>query len=230
MSKTIIVTGAAGNMGTAVRKHLVKQGFYIEAAVGPHRDPKALNDEHTFASQVNLMKEEAAAEFVKAASERHERITAAALLVGGFAMGDLQNTSETDLDKMFALNFKTAFFMVKPLMNLFKQQKQGGQIILVGTRPAITPEQATSTIAYSLTKSLIFRLAEIINVEGKEHGITASVLVPSTLDTPENREAMPDADFSSWVPLEKVGETVGFILSDAGTMLREPIFKLYNEA
>ncbi|MCB0637782.1 MAG: hypothetical protein KDC54_14230, partial [Lewinella sp.] len=79
-----------------------------------------------------------------------------------------------------------------------------------------------------LSKSLLFRLAEIINAETSKHGVVAAVVAPGTMDTPPNREAMPAADFSDWVPTERVAEVIAFLLSDTGAMLREPVVKVYN--
>ena len=180
MSKTIIITGAAGNMGTAVTNRLWEEGHTIEATVGPRNNPDELNKERLQATLVNLLDEQATARYIEQVKQRHEQVDAAILLVGGFAMGDIAATDGALLD--------------------------------------------------SITKSLLFRLAEIINEEGKAHGITAPVIVPSTLDTAINRQVMPDADFSTWVPLEEVGKAISFLLSSTGTMLREPVLKLYNQA
>lgn len=76
----------------------------------------------------------------------------------------------------------------------------------------------------------MFRLAEVINAEGKNKNITASVIVPGTIDTPANRHAMPDADFSSWVNPVDVAAAMEFICSDHGTPLRETVLKIYGNA
>ncbi|MGB3081284.1 MAG: SDR family NAD(P)-dependent oxidoreductase, partial [Saprospiraceae bacterium] len=128
-----------------------------------------------------------------------------------------------------SLNFKTAWFIIKPLMTHFKKSG-GGQIILIGARPAINPDEGKNVVAYSLSKSLLISLAEIINTEGKNAGITASIIIPGILDTAPNRKAMPDADFEGWVKTSTVAETISFILSDAGKALRQPVFKVYNRS
>ena len=85
-------------------------------------------------------------------------------------------------------------------------------------------------MAYALGKSHLFRLAEIINDQGKFKNIRASVVIPSLLDTPQNRAAMPDAPANEWVTPEVAAETISFLLGDTGENLRETVIKLYNQA
>jgi NAD(P)-dependent dehydrogenase (short-subunit alcohol dehydrogenase family) len=77
---------------------------------------------------------------------------------------------------------------------------------------------------------MVFKLAEFINVEGKDKNVTATVIVPSTIDTEANRKAMPGADFSKWVKPEVIAETISFYLSPEGRMIREAIVKIYNRS
>src|SRR5690606_6811647 len=125
----------------------------------------------------------------------HPTIDAALLLVGGFAAGNIRNTDGTALKKMFAVNFDTAYFVARPLFNHMLTQPQGGRLIFVGSRPALKPKDGKNSVAYSLSKSLIFKLADILNAEGASKNVTTSVIVPSTIDTEANRRAMADKDF-----------------------------------
>ena len=92
------------------------------------------------------------------------------------------------------------------------------------------PEQGKGALAYSLTKSLLFRLAELLNATAKGKNVVASVVAPSTIDTAVNRKSMPDADFSAWVKPEDIATLLEFICSDEGNALREPVYKIYNNA
>ena len=85
-------------------------------------------------------------------------------------------------------------------------------------------------VAYGLAKSLIFRLAELMNDEAKGHNVVISVIVPSTIDTPQNRSSMPDADFNKWVKAEAIADTIYFYCTPQGSILREPVIKVYNNA
>ena len=85
-------------------------------------------------------------------------------------------------------------------------------------------------IAYALSKSLLFKLAEFMNVQGKGHNVVASVVVPSTIDTKPNRESMPDANPDNWVKVEQLADILEFICSEKGQPLRESVYKVYNNA
>jgi NAD(P)-dependent dehydrogenase (short-subunit alcohol dehydrogenase family) len=85
-------------------------------------------------------------------------------------------------------------------------------------------------VGYGLAKSLIFRLAELMNEEAKGTNVVTVVIVPSTIDTAQNRKAMPDADFSKWVTPEALADTICFYCTDAAAALREPVLKLYGNS
>jgi len=85
-------------------------------------------------------------------------------------------------------------------------------------------------VAYSLAKSLIFRLADLMNEEAKGHNVVTSVVVPSTIDTPQNRKSMPDADPSKWVKAEAIANVIHFYCTEEAAVLREPVIKVYNNA
>ena len=81
-----------------------------------------------------------------------------------------------------------------------------------------------------LSKALLFNLANVLNAAAKGKNVTVSVVVPSTIDTEPNRQSMPDADWSKWVQPEQIADTLEFICSDKGLSLREPVYKVYNDA
>ena len=85
-------------------------------------------------------------------------------------------------------------------------------------------------VAYGLAKSLIFRLAELMNDEAKGTNVVTSVVVPSTIDTPQNRKSMPDTDPGKWVTPEAIADVIYFYCSDQSAVLREPVIKVYNNA
>jgi short-subunit dehydrogenase len=104
----------------------------------------------------------------------------------------------------------------------------GGKIVFIGARPALLPEAGHELLAYSLSKSLLFKLAEYLNAAAKGKNISATVIVPSTLDTAVNRKNMPGADPEKWVKPEQLADILEFIVSDKGNPLRETVLKVYN--
>jgi NAD(P)-dependent dehydrogenase (short-subunit alcohol dehydrogenase family) len=85
-------------------------------------------------------------------------------------------------------------------------------------------------VAYGLTKSLIFRLAELMNDEAKGQNVVTSVIVPSTIDTAQNRKAMPGADPRKWVKAEEIAAIISFYCSEQAAILREPVIKVYGNS
>ncbi|MDX2303694.1 MAG: SDR family NAD(P)-dependent oxidoreductase [Microscillaceae bacterium] len=226
MNKKILITGATGNLGQSVLKKLKTESFQILATVNSESGIEELQRQGVAAAVLDLTSEQAVKDFIAASGSE---IDAAVLLVGGFAMGGLKETDGESIRKMYSLNFETSYFIVKELLPFFEAQGKG-QFILIGARPALKPEDGKNLVAYSLTKGLVFQLAEMINAQGKEHNIHATVIVPSTIDTPRNRESMPDADFSHWVSPEAIADTIHFLLMDSGKQIRESVIKLYNRS
>ena len=227
---SLIITGANGNLGTAVVNRLLKDGYHIIAASAHGRVGNLPDHKHLDSRQVDLSNEDQARNFVKTALHLSPDLQAAVLLVGGFAAGKLAETNKADLDKMINLNFYTAYHLVRPLLVHFLNRPQGGQFILVGSRPGLNAADGKDFFAYFMSKAMIFKLAEFINAEGKDKGVTATVIVPSTIDTEANRKAMPGADFSKWVPAGNIADAISFSLSETGRMTRESVIKIYNRS
>jgi len=230
MSKNAIVTGSAGNMGTAVVGKLLKIGYRVvgTALPGENCGEYEANPDF-FKYEADVTKPEECKDLVAQARQKYGDINFAALLVGGFGMQSFEDTSLEDIHKMFQLNFETAFLSSQAIYREMKQQN-GGKIVLIGAKPALEKGASAGVTAYALSKSLIFKLAEHINAEGAEHNITASVVVPSVLDTPPNRESMSEADFSKWVSPEEVADVVAFIASDASSAMRDAVYRVYAES
>jgi NAD(P)-dependent dehydrogenase (short-subunit alcohol dehydrogenase family) len=230
MSKTILITGANGNLGVAAVKKLLAEGYKVIAIdqSGTHLGFAAGNDNFELKS-VDAGNEEAVATFVEEVIELNGRVDGALLLVGGFAMGDVHATGGEELRKMYALNFETAYFFARPL---FKHMLDNGygRLVFMGARPALRPEQGKGALAYALTKGLLFELAELLNATATGKNVVASVVAPSTIDTAINRQSMPDADPGTWVKPEDIAGLLEFICSDKGDTLREPVYKIYNNA
>jgi len=101
-------------------------------------------------------------------------------------------------------------------------------LVYIGARPAIEPAQGKNLVAYGLSKSLLFKLAEYLNEEAKGKNVTATVVAPSTLDTPLNRKTMPDTDPAIWVKPAALAEILEFVVSEKSSVLRESVLKVYN--
>ena len=230
MNKTILITGAAGNLGGAVLKKFLENDFQIAAIVSDRRMNNLKATSKLKILPLDLLDENKVQKAVRQIVEVFGNIDMAVLTAGGFAMGGLADTGEEELNKMYRLNFLTTYHIARQVFLQMEEQEDGGQVIFTGSRPAIHPGSAGDMLSYAFSKSLVFRLAEVINEEGKGSGITASVIVPGTIDTPQNREAMPDADFTGWVSASEIADNVYHLSTPAGKQLRESIIKVYGES
>lgn len=228
--KTVIITGANGNLGTAVTQTFLQRGYRVVATV---LEKSMFTDftAHEFLDVrvVNLTDENDTSIFVQDVITKYKSIEAGLMLVGGFAMGNIAATAVEDIDKQLTLNFKTAYHLTRPLL-AHMLENGNGRLVFIGARPALEPSLGKDLIAYALSKSLLFTLAQLLNAEAKGKNITATVVAPSTLDTPLNRESMPEVDPAIWVKPQALADLLEFIVSDKGGPLRETVLKVYNNA
>ena len=228
--KTVIITGASGNLGTAVTKEFLDKGYRVLATVSSEQ---ARSDFYSHPNldiyAVNLTNEIETTAFIQKIIQKYKVIDGALLLVGGFTAGGIADTTGEDLHKQIALNFETAYYVTRPLFNHFMNNKRGS-LVFIGARPALNPVQGQGLIAYGLSKSLLFKLAEFLNEAARGVDVRVSVVVPSTLDTPLNRQSMPDANPDNWVKPAEIAETLEFLVSDKSNSLREAVLKVYHNA
>jgi NAD(P)-dependent dehydrogenase (short-subunit alcohol dehydrogenase family) len=228
--KLAIVSGASGNLGLAVVKKFISGGYNVVGTVIPDDPvPVDITDAAFEKKNVDLMDETAAEELIDSVMADHNSIDAAVLTVGGFAMGNIAETGSSDILKQYKLNFESAYHIARPV---FKQmmKKEYGRIFMVGSRPGLDMHHSKRMVAYGLSKSLIFRLAELMNDEAKGRDVVTSVIVPSTIDTPQNRQSMPDADFTKWVKPEAIANVIFFHCSEEAALLRESVIKVYGNS
>lgn len=230
--KRVLITGAAGNLGQAVTARFLKEGWQVAAISEPGKtagNELPGNGQHFSETEADLMDEDKAGEAVSKSFDS-QAPDAAVMLVGGFAMGSIEDTRGQDLMSMYRLNFQTAYHIARPVFEKMKQSGKGGRLVFIGARPALDPAAGKDVLAYALSKNLVIHLAEYLNEAGKDHNIVASVVVPSIIDTPPNREGMPDADFDKWVSPEEIAGVIVFACGNEGEVLRESVYKVYGNA
>jgi NAD(P)-dependent dehydrogenase (short-subunit alcohol dehydrogenase family) len=227
---TVLITGANGNLGTAVTNTFLKQGYKVVATVINEEEKKELpQNENLQIEVVNLTNESETASFVQNAIEKYKKVDGALLLVGGFAMGDIRVTKTDEIKKQISLNFDTAYNVARPLFQ-HMIENNNGRIVFIGARPAIQADAGKNLLAYGLSKSLLFKLAEYLNEEAKGKNVTATVVAPSTLDTPLNRKNMPEVNPDNWVKPDVLADILEFIISNKAFPLRETVLKVYNNS
>lgn len=228
MERIVWVTGGTGNLGRAVCRRFLAEGDRVIATMAPGEAVQHPEDGILY-QPVDLLDEPATQAAVSGVLADYGRIDVAVLTAGGFAMGDIANTSLDDLHRMLRLNVDTTFTAARAVFGQMRMQGQG-RLFLTGARPGLDMRDGVGMTAYALSKSLVFRLAELLNREARDTRVTATVVVPSVIDTPANRTAMPEADFSRWVSPESIAELIHYHSTAAADDLRETILRVYGKS
>ncbi len=225
MAKNIFITGATGNLGSAVTGLLSERGYQL---IGTTRPGKSTKSENVDLFECDLTDEDSVANCFERIQSKYPQLHGAVLLAGGFGMGGILDSGKEDLLKMYHLNFMTAYLTSRACVK-WMNESGGGQIVFTGAKPALEGGGA-ALLPYALSKSSVIELAELINADDQLKNIRASVIVPSVIDTPPNRESMPDANFDDWVKPTEIAENIDFLLSEKSSVLRDAVLKVYNNS
>ncbi|MCF0060269.1 SDR family NAD(P)-dependent oxidoreductase [Dyadobacter chenwenxiniae] len=207
--KNILITGGTGNLGQTVVKTLSDHGYHLHLAV---RSDVADNAENVSYYPTDIADNEQAERLLAKIVSENVTVNAGVFLAGGFEPGKLAETSMDDISRMISINFATAFTVAQKLITHYKTAG-GGKLIFVGAKAAMNPQAAASSLAYSLSKQLLYNFSELINESEKSAGTTSHILLPGIIDTTANRKAMPEADFSKWISPADMAATIGEIIA-----------------
>ena len=214
--RTVVVTGAAGNLGRAVAQVFAEARADL-VLVDLRRDALAerFGDEgdHRLFAAADLRDPDQAATVAQRAIERFGRIDVLCNVAGGFRMGEaVHETSERTWQFLFDLNARSLLHMVRAVVPRMLEQG-GGKIVNIGAFAA--GRGSANMGAYSASKAVVVRLTEAMAAELRERNINVNCVLPTTLDTPENRAAMPDADPARWVAPQDLARIIAFLASPA---------------
>ena len=145
--------------------------------------------------------------------QRFGRIDGLVHTVGTFAMADIDAADPAHWELLFEANLITTLNMCRAVVPAMRAAGRGS-IVTVGSAAAARAGKGMA--AYAASKSAVLRLTESLADELKAHGVRANCVLPSIIDTPQNRAAMPKADTSRWVTPGQIAEVIAFLLSDAG--------------
>ncbi|MEM9769345.1 MAG: 3-oxoacyl-ACP reductase FabG [Cyanobacteria bacterium P01_D01_bin.71] len=225
----ILITGGTGGLGRGVTAVALAQGATVTIPYTTSRSVDKLKDELPAEqlTRVNFvaadLSDEAA---VISLVESHERLDATIHLVGGFAMGPTPDFSYAEWRQQLDLNLNTTFLVCKhSLKKMLKQDY--GRIVTVGSRGALQP--AGQLAAYCAAKAGVVALTKAIADEAKGTGVTANVVLPSTIDTPTNRDVMGTDQADQWVTPQSLGEVICFLASDAAKDVRGAAVPVYGQ-
>lgn len=215
-NKTVLVTGAAGNLGQAVAAAFAAQGarlVLLERSVDSLQAVFGEAGEQRLYVAADLLDGPQVAAALAAAVQRFGRIDVLCNLAGGFRMGDaVHETADSTWDFLMDINARTLLNMAKSVVP-HMLENGGGKIVNIGAFGA--QRGAAKMGAYCAAKSSVIRLTEAMAAELREKNINVNCVLPTVIDTPENRAAMPDADPSRWVAPADLANVVVFLASDA---------------
>jgi NAD(P)-dependent dehydrogenase (short-subunit alcohol dehydrogenase family) len=214
--RTVIVTGAAGHLGRVVAASFAEAGANL-LLVDLRRESlrEVYGDEHgrrAFAP-ADLLQQTQADQAAALAIERYGRIDVLCNLAGGFRMGEaVHETSDATWNFMFDINARTLLHAARAVVPRMLE-RGSGKIVNVG---AFAAQKGVAKMGvYCAAKSTVIRLTEAMAAELRESHINVNCVLPTIIDTPDNRAAMPDADPTRWVAPADLASAVVFLASDA---------------
>ena len=213
-ARTVFVTGAAGNLGRAVVDAFARRGDTLVLVGRPESLQRAYGDDtprRAFAA-ADLLDAAAVRAAVDAAAARFGRVDVLCNLAGGFRMGPpVHETPDEDWLAMHDVNVRTLLNAVRAVVP-HMIRASAGRIVNVGAASALAGRAGMG--AYVASKSAVIRITEAMSAELKAHGINVNCVLPTIIDTPENRAAMPKADPAAWVAPADLANVIAFLASN----------------
>ena len=205
--RVIFITGATGGLGSYVTRRFLQTGATVVGASRSISQQDFPGPNFT-ALAVDFTKATAVNDAVQSVITRFGRLDVLIHLLGGFAGGhSVAETDDTTWEQMRDLNVTSGFYVLRAAVPHLRKSGKG-RIVAVGSLAAVEPHPQLG--AYIAFKAALTMLVRTVALENKDAGLTANVVLPGTMDTPANREAMPDADFSKWV---RPSDVVNLVLS-----------------
>ena len=215
LGRVAVITGGFGALGQAVVTTALDYEYKV-AVVGHAAEPPAglagrLGQSALLLGGVDLADEAAATAAIRAVASRFGRIDVLFNVAGGFRWIKIEDSHSADLEFLLRMNVQTTVNAVRAALPTLRQSP-AGRIVNVG---ALAAEKATAGMGpYSASKAAVLRLTEALAEELKDAGITVNAVLPSIIDTAQNRADMPKADFSRWVAPSDLAEVMLFLASE----------------
>lgn len=221
-----MVTGASGGLGAAVVDAFLAAGATV---AGVARSVAARDATERFvAVPADLTTAAGARRAVEETLRSARGIDALVHTMGGFAGGRHVDVADDNTwDRMMDLNLRSAFLITRAVLPHMIQARYG-RIVAVGSRTGVQP--AAGLAAYAVSKAGLHTLIQTIALETLSSGITANAVLPSVIDTPANRKAMPDADFTRWVAPEKIAQQILWLCSEAASDTSGALIPVYGRS
>ena len=232
-NQVAIITGSVGNLGTATARRFQQAGaktVLVDRSVDRVREAfKEIADSpsHLLAGGVDLADSASLGKLIEQTIARFGRVDTLVNTVGGYRGGKPVHESDlADWDFLFNINVRTTLLCCRAVIPQMLKQG-GGKIINVASRDGLNGSAGYA--AYSASKSAVLRLTESLSNELKGSNINVNCVMPGTIDTPQNRAAAPNGDFTKWVPPAAIADVIAFLASDASRAVTGAAVPVYGK-
>lgn len=237
--KVVLVAGGTGGLGRAVSLAFVEAGARV---VVTFRRPGDLDELKKAASEklvaadgaslegfgVDVTDEAAVAKLIDGIVERHERLDCMVNAVGGYAGGIKLWEMETKVfEQQMALNLRAGFVLARAAARVMVKQRNG-VIVNVASKAAV--DHAAGAAAYAASKAAAAAMIDCLAADLKGTGVRANSILPSIIDTPANRKAMPKADFAKWPKPEEIARVILFLCGDEAKLIQGAAVPVYGDS
>ncbi len=232
MSKTVLITGGTGGLGTALVRRLIKNDYRLAVTyllpdeAETFESQFEVDEDQVMLTRVDCTNAEAVNRFVEDVANSWGEIHGLASLVGGWAGGrDIEETDDVRFERMLDLNLRSSFYAVRAAIPHLKMAGWG-RIVLVGSRGAVDFFEAQG--AFNIAKAGVAALGRSVATELDGTGVTANVLVPSVIDTPATRRDLPFAEYVNWPTPDEIAAVAEFLLSEESGVMNGALVPVYG--
>jgi NAD(P)-dependent dehydrogenase (short-subunit alcohol dehydrogenase family) len=230
--RCVLVTGAAGALGSALVKRFAEGGARVAALVSPGREARSetIGGSLVLSIPVEITSPEAWSSALSKIEAELGPLTGAVLTAGAWQGGAPFHEAGDDVwTAMMTSNLETARRTLRAILPGMVERGHGS-IVVVGSRAAERPFTGAGASAYTASKAAVVALAQAIAEEVRDRGVRLNAVLPGTIDTPANRRAMPDADPKKWVSLDSLAGTISFLISDEARDISGAALPIYGQS
>jgi len=233
-NKVVLVAGGTGGLGRAVSLAFLSERANVIVTYMRAEEFQALEGEAGVGAlrlaghQVDVTDEAAARKLVDGIVAEHGRLDAMVNTVGGYAGGvKLWELDTKVFDQMMALNLRSGYALARAAMGPMLKRKAGA-IVNVASKAAV--DHAAGASAYAASKAAAVAMIDCLAADAKGTGVRVNSVVPSIIDTPANRKAMPDANFAVWPKPEDIAKVILFLCTDDAKVIHGAAIPVYGDS
>jgi len=230
--KVALIAGGTGGLGAAITLAFLRAGAHVAVT---YRTPAELSALQASAAnlrsglegyQLDVTDEKAARELVKELVQKHAHVDFLVNAVGGYSGGTkLWDIDPGTFEQMLDLNLRSGYVLARAIVPAMLKQRSGS-IVNVASKAAF--DHAAGAAAYAASKAAVVAMMDCLAEDLRGTGVRANSILPSIIDTPANRKAMPDADFTKWPKPEEIARVILFLCSDDAHLIHGAAIPVYG--